>query len=339
MVLVGISVLPHGTMILDLSMYQLPNIDKVTDLNAACIEASKSIAQTNPETIILFTPHGISLNARPCLYLNKLVKGNAGWNGLWENYSACATCDQEMARELCNLFQCPSTGYQMDGLTAFAGGCAAPLAWGEVVPMHFTQSLFESGVEVVICCWPQLRHDPVHYAPQAMAIGERIYEYAHQHKKRISLMFSADLSHVHGIDPGAPAIYQGDPSLGCDKPLAESFDGMIVQWMGHLIRGECTPARELLLSPDHCLGIISRAKVCGWAGLCAIQGCMNKASAAADSSNTTDITMIKNTVESSDTVTNGSSIVSCPWSGRVWEYAAPTYYGMMVATIEFRRDF
>ena len=95
MVLVGLSIIPHGTMILDLSMIGLPV--KSEKLHFACEKAAVEIAITNPETIILFTPHGISSSSKPSLYLNKFVKGSAGWNGFWDNYTACASCDQSMA--------------------------------------------------------------------------------------------------------------------------------------------------------------------------------------------------------------------------------------------------
>lgn len=91
MVLVNVSIMPHGAMLLDMALPQLP--EAVPALHKACMDASASIDVSKPDIIILFTPHGICTKSKPTVYLNKSVAGNAGWNGFWETYYVCGACD------------------------------------------------------------------------------------------------------------------------------------------------------------------------------------------------------------------------------------------------------
>ncbi len=88
MVLVGVSFLPHGTMILDDSIPGLPI--GALEISKHCEDAASIMAANSPEVIILATPHGLSL-AKSCSVLrNDRLSGSAQWNGYWGNY--CIDC-------------------------------------------------------------------------------------------------------------------------------------------------------------------------------------------------------------------------------------------------------
>lgn len=59
MVIVGMCVFPHGSMVLDPSMKSLPH--GASELHFGCKEAANEIASWDPDVIILSTPHGLSL--------------------------------------------------------------------------------------------------------------------------------------------------------------------------------------------------------------------------------------------------------------------------------------
>ncbi len=234
MVLVNVTILPHGAMLLDLTIPDLP--DGVSDLNNACVLAGRDLVISKPDTIILFTPHGLSIQTKPSIYLNKSASGTAGWNGNWNSISSCVECDSPIAKELLTYLNTfPDS--EAAGITSFSTDCAAPLAWGEVVPLQFCSSLPENETKVVVIGWPQKRFKPLEYAKTACAIGKRIQEFATLYPQRIALLFSCDLSHVHGARPDLGQMFRGDPSLGVNKPLAVQFDAQIVSWLTHLIAG------------------------------------------------------------------------------------------------------
>lgn len=336
MVLVNVSVMPHGAMLLDMSLPELP--EDVAELRDACIAAGTAIDTSNPEVIILFTPHGICTKTKPAVYLNNSVSGNAGWNGFWETFSICGQCDSESAQQLHSYLN-NTDDAQCAGITCFSKVCSAALAWGEVVPLSFCKSTLDRGAQLIVCSWPQARFHPVQYAEPAMAMGRRLYEFAQQHPKRVALMFSCDLSHVHGDPDNAGFLFRGDPSLGADKDLASQFDGEVVRWTERLVAADVAGARARLLG-EGCMGVVERAKSCGWAGFCAVQGCLETAHAAskaggghAESAFTTAPTEESprprdagGTGEGEEGAQHGM------WQGKLWGYAAPTYFGMMAAT-------
>jgi aromatic ring-opening dioxygenase LigB subunit len=330
MVLVNVSILPHGAMLLDMSLLGLP--EAVPALRDACIAAADSINDSEPELIILFTPHGICTKTKPGVYLNQSVSGNAGWNGFWETFSICSPCDPESAQQLLS-FLGETEDAKAAGITCFSKVCSAPLAWGEVVPLSFCRQTLDRGTQLVVCSWPQLRFHPAKYAEAATAMGKRLHEYAQQHPKRVALMFSCDLSHVHGEPDEVGAIFRGDPTLGVDKALATQFDGEVVRWLETLIAGDVAAARDVLLG-DQCMGVVERAKSCGWAGFCAVQGCLESLRASRGDTNNSTVPPTFATAPTEDTPRDASTARSQTqlWNGKLWGYAAPTYFGMLAAT-------
>lgn len=307
MVLVSVSILPHGAMVLDLAMQGLPNPETIGRLNQVCIRAADKLAHSKPETIIVFTPHGISNQSKPAVYINKSVQGSAGWNGNWDTYSVCGECDLPIAKELLSFLN-ESEDTKASGITCFSQALPATLAWGEVVPLFFNQSLLDSGAQVVVVSWPQKRFDPTRYTREAHAIGSRTQEFAHKHAKRVAVIFSCDLSHVHGLPSGIdiPAPFLGDPSLGVNKELATQFDAQIVTWATLLSEGKYEQAKNVLYS-EQCMGVVAEAKSCGWAGFCAAQGVLE--------------------LQCRDSMLLSSN-------GGV-SYEVPSYFGMMVASYSF----
>jgi len=60
-VLVGCAVFPHGGMVLDPNMPNLPANSK--EFHEACILCASKIKSLEPDVIVLTTPHGITLSS------------------------------------------------------------------------------------------------------------------------------------------------------------------------------------------------------------------------------------------------------------------------------------
>lgn len=306
--------MPHGAMILDLNMDGIP--DGCRLIHQACVDTASSLLSTNPETIILFTPHGMSLSKTIAVYTNESVSGSAAWSGEWEDYRVCATCDLEVAHSLITHFE--EENIAAEGIISIVASMPAPIAWGEVIPLHFLTR--EAGAmnrfQVVVVSWPQTRFDPESHVQTFINIGASIRKFCcAKISKRIGLVFSCDMSHVHGTVAGTRSIYSGSDSLGQDSAIATQFDSTIVEWSKQLASGNMISSRELLMG--RAVHVVGRAKVCGWAGFCALQGCLEDMVASAPTEERPD----KNKFEFWPN-----------WQGVFHGYAAPTYYGMMAAS-------
>jgi aromatic ring-opening dioxygenase LigB subunit len=310
MVLSGACIMPHGAMILDLNMDGIP--DGCRLLHQACVDTASSLLSTNPETIIIFTPHGISLSKTIGVCINESVSGSATWSGEWEDYRVCATCDLEVAHSL--IKHLDEDNIAAEGIISTAASMTAPIAWGEVVPLHFlTREAGATNIfQVVVVSWPQTRFDPVNHSQAFMDIGESIQKFCRtKSSKRIGLVFSCDMSHMHGTVAGTRLIFSGSDSFGQDADIAIRFDSAIVEWIKHLAMGDIIRSREILMV--RAMDVVERAKACGWAGFCALQGCMEEAMAV------------------DKTPRSHKNKLDC-WRGFFHGYAAPTYYGMMAAS-------
>jgi aromatic ring-opening dioxygenase LigB subunit len=302
MVLVSCAVLPHGAMILDPAKPDLPA--GAADLHGWCVRAAEDIAQSDPEVIILFTPHGNSLTDSVNIYLNDSVTGSAEWEGNWADYKVNRLCDSAMATRL--LRQFTEEGIKADGTISFAKSVPAPLRWGEVVPLWFLDTLMPRDCKVVIVCWPQTRFDPEKYAEVFVQVGRSLRAFCGAELSRISVVFSCDLSHVHGNPPNTSRLYCCDEQvLGCNKSIAAAFDSAVVHWAETICGGDTHLSKQILM--NECLSNSVPAKSCGWAGLCGLQG------------------LSEGCV--------GHDFSSC-CTGSVHGYVAPTYYGMIVISLQ-----
>ena len=318
MVLSSIANMPHGAMILDMTMENLPNMKACQLLHDACKITSQSIAtslidsssSSKESIVILFSPHGMSLSESIAVYQNQSIQGSAEWLGAWSEYKVHYEGDSTLATKLVDHMK--ANDLSCEGFTYITKSFAAPLAWGEAVPLWFLsqeqkkRKLNQSNslCKVIIISWPQLRLQPMEYATTAQAIGKALYSFTTSvdvEAFNFSLILSCDMSHVHGCESTLPSIFQGDPSLGCDKALATRFDGRIVDWATTVFeQGDSMSGAKLLETAGE--DVVS-AKACGWSGFNLLQGLLEAA----------------------------KKEHNMHLHGRVNGYAAPTYYGMMTA--------
>ena len=323
MVLGGISFFPHGAMILDPQKEDIPLA--AIDLHHQCNEAAKLIVDLAPSVIILVTPHGLSSSHSLNVYQNSSFRGNAGWFGHWEEFCVeCTNADDSLTQSI--IDNLTKAGVVCEGIAAFSRGAVGPLAWGEAVPLWFHRELLDRGTRVVVLSVPQRRlTDTMNYCEnEALEVGRYISRLCMTSgdrqgllaSERVCLLVSGDLSHVHGCPPTTPAIYQGHPSLGEDRELAQSFDSHLVeQWAkkvftdGKITESIVNDAKGQLLQSSIVREKVVDAKLCGFAGLCVIQGCLEELVVLSEKGN-------------------------IQTSGKVFGYAAPTYYGMLVASMK-----
>lgn len=305
---------PHGAMVLDTTLPNLPLGAEA--LNRACSDCASQFLSRNPDTIILLTPHGISLSESVAVYTNDSVSGSARWLGHWGDYQVRASTNVPMAQSMLAYFK--EKHCKADSMTFVASTIDAPLAWGEAVPLWFCKSALENGTKVVILAWPQARFDPTQYCHDATHLGRILFEFTAASPERIGIIFSCDMSHVHGSPEGTADIFTS-PSLGVNKPLAEAFDRLITEWITRLALGDSAGSHGLLI--DEAFKLVVDAKACGWSGFCALQSCLEALEEREQ------ISMV-------ECGSGSAGAQGALWSGRLHGYAAPTYYGMMAASFD-----
>lgn len=141
--LVGVAYLPHGAMILDPGLNDLPN--GAQQLNDSCMKISHRISQIEPDLVVLLTPHGIKIHHAFNVYQVRAgtsrANGDASWNGRWNDYQVNVELDNDQAKKLYSYLK--ENVPNVHGTVTFAG-LSTPLRWGEVIPLYFTLVSFAS---------------------------------------------------------------------------------------------------------------------------------------------------------------------------------------------------
>ena len=103
MVLIGAAILPHGSMILDPTIDDIPT--GVDELHSASKYIGDYVRDHEPDIIILATPHGINLSDSIGIYASRVGTGSAEWNDSWSDYKVSCNFHDEFALDLYNHLQ------------------------------------------------------------------------------------------------------------------------------------------------------------------------------------------------------------------------------------------
>eukprot|EP01040_Poterioochromonas_malhamensis_P000138 gene138-144_t len=315
MVLESVSIFPHGTMILDIASAtmssQLPQ--HTVGLHQASSSLASSLFSSNTtDYIFLITPHGIALKDRIGIYLNSSYAGSAEWNNCWSSYRVSCQNDVAVSKDIFEYLQ--SHDLPIDSIACFSQGSVAPLAWAEVVPLWFcgfcsSELSNNSKTKIIIFSLPTIRlTDPLEFSKIAFRLGELLSDYAISSNHQIAIMISADLSHVHSIEGDVSDLFKSPDTTLVPSPLiAQLFDQTIINWAKNLFQFHNLAVSEERI--QEAVSMAQEAKSCGIGGCCIVQGIFRKIS---------------------------TTPLMSTFKGKVEYYAAPTYYGMMVAGGKFQ---
>ncbi|KAJ3024437.1 UNVERIFIED_CONTAM: hypothetical protein HDU68_008169 [Siphonaria sp. JEL0065] len=251
--IVSASIFPHGTMVLDPTKEGLP--EGASALHKACQAAADQVASTKPTTIILITPHSLSLSHSTAIILGPEAKGNAEWNENWSNFEATVNISGYSTALIENM---RSNGLAVEGLTAFSR-LPCPLRWGEVVPIHFLHQTLPDLHYIIIS---PARGQSI---STNLKLGSALFKFLHSFQtERFAVVVSGDLSHAHSTTEQDP-IYLPDPrwNMPTDDAIASQFDQLIADWV---TGGD----RNTLLKNS--AEIKAKAMSCGFDGFVWLQG-------------------------------------------------------------------
>ena len=184
---------PHGgELIPELAGNELP---RMAATRASMIELGTACRAHQPDTIVVFTPHGfviedhISLGITP--YANGHLDGEGG-----ARVSASFETDREFAYTLTEelgALDIPAAHLAADDDGEVAE--VLPLDWGALIPLWFLAGQEEPLPRVVILCPSRdLSRE------QLMGIGEAVRKSAEIVGRRVAIACSADQGHGHSVD-------------------------------------------------------------------------------------------------------------------------------------------
>ncbi|MHA1211392.1 MAG: hypothetical protein ACTSSH_02925 [Candidatus Heimdallarchaeota archaeon] len=251
MTIIGAFILPHGSMILDPKVKDLPKT--AIDLHHAMKKVAKKIAELKPDIIFLTSPHGIALSEEFGIYVNKGGLGTAEWEGKYKNYKVNVDFDQKLTTKLYDYLLEKETS--ISKIASFTPGVEAPFRWGEVVPLWFLRKI--TNVKYLYMTQPLKRLDnPKDLIPETVTLGNDLRIFFEGLKKRIVILISADMAHTH-IESGPYGFSEE----------AELFDIMMEEWAAGL-------DETILLkkAPKK----LDKALCCGFIGFVMLQGMLNK---------------------------------------------------------------
>ena len=256
MPLISAYLLPHG-------MQLIPNLDENSAdqfrfLSQSFSKIINHLKQVEPDTVILISPHGIALEESFCIYMNKTARGYlpkldiSNVDGTIIKDQVNISIDLEFSKDLQQSLR--TGGIKMDSCILGSQNYFSPLAWGESVPIYFVQE-YLSTVNNVIISLPQTRYDYDKMSQDLSSFGEEIGKFCQKCQKRIAIIISGDLSHVH--DAGSFFGFHSD---------GHKFDELICQWIKN-------PQAHEILSEAKKLN--KTAKSCGISTLTILEGVIN----------------------------------------------------------------
>lgn len=197
MSLVFACIAPHGSMIIP--MLGEKDADKAITTRLAMEELGRRAAATNPQTIVLVTPHGHRIDNCFSLLNNKRVQGTLGPEP--ESSGNSFTLSFEVDRQLndaiveeAQVLDVPVSRvyYAVDNDTNFY----MPLDWGALVPLWFIGMPINPPPKVVIACPDRNKLDWGLSAPFGLSIRRA----AEKLNRSVVFIASADLGHAHDVN-------------------------------------------------------------------------------------------------------------------------------------------
>ena len=124
-----------------LRAHQVAHLSSLRAVHEACVALAAQIRERRPHTIVLITPHGVTLEqGLTGVYMNAWAKGSAEWSDGFGSMQVQCELDVLGSRALLKTLR--DAAIRVKGVEFFGGGrAAAQLGWAEVVPLWFLDDI------------------------------------------------------------------------------------------------------------------------------------------------------------------------------------------------------
>jgi len=183
---------PHGFSIIEEIAGK--EVELFAPTRKAMIEFDRELVGSEPDSVIVLTPHGLRLKGFNSIYTTEYCRGSLSQfdSTVYLEYK----CDRELATNL--LESVEKTGIPVVG--ANYGTLSGPLSnidmdWGTLIPLYYCDFDKEKKPElVVVTPTREVSYDLL------ITMGKTIGEEIKKSKKRIAVIASADQAHAHDLD-------------------------------------------------------------------------------------------------------------------------------------------
>lgn len=215
-------------------------LERTAATRQAMEELGRRMSATQPETVVVITPHGVRVADAVCVMATEraigMLEAEQGRGRVDVNMAVDTEIGHLIARQAVNAHRVP-TVTAIYGASA-GDSCYTPLDWGALVPLWFLGARWPTQPRVI-----SITPSRTLTLRQLYDFGTAIVEAAEQVGRDIALVASADWGHAHAADG----------PYGFDPASAE-FDAMVVD----VVRDG---SLDRLLATD--LDFADRAKVDG----------------------------------------------------------------------------
>jgi aromatic ring-opening dioxygenase LigB subunit len=210
-----VAILPHGDWVYDPSF--IGGVNGSSELHTAAIKISRQIVAYSPEIIVLISPHAVTLDEDYGIYTSARAEGFAdigldAHNSSAPIYRIFAKTRMEptLAQSFIKVLR--ASGIGASGISFFSSDEAAPLRWGEVIPLAMLSSppahshdptspwSWKADFDpIIVLVSPPLRRltDPAGMVPELLAVGTALRRALDGDARPSALLVSADLAHTH----------------------------------------------------------------------------------------------------------------------------------------------
>lgn len=236
--LVFACVAPHGTLVVP--PVAGPDAERGELTRRSFEELGRRMLAAQPDTIIVMTPHGLSVEGSMSLLNNAFVRGSLGELTEFNGNNNLVRLEFPVDIELTALLAEAATA-RLVPVQRVTFGIAAnskyalPLDWAVLVPLWFMGADWNPLPHVVIAC-PDRFTKPL-TAEHYLSFGAAIRDAAKRSDKRVAFIASADLGHAH--DPTSRFGYD---------PASAAFDNLVVELLKRNTLGELTSVDRNLLT-------------------------------------------------------------------------------------------
>ena len=160
---------------------------KIQQTMDAVRKSMKLIMETDPETVVVMSPHNLCLPSGPAIFIKENLAGDLMYFGHPE-VSMEFSVDQELAEAVMKEAEPVIPLFRMDEAAAKKFGRKIEIDWGMFVPMYFLKkAAFKGNVLLFSPCFTNYDMNKV--------LGEIVTNCAEKLGRRIAIVASGDLSH------------------------------------------------------------------------------------------------------------------------------------------------
>ncbi|MCF2140489.1 MAG: hypothetical protein K9W44_10595 [Candidatus Lokiarchaeota archaeon] len=227
MVITSLNIVPHGMQI-------IPGLDpkaspEFSKMHQSMLELIKILRKENPDTIVLFTPHGYRLEQKFCLYYADTLRAyypilnRSNVDGTQIHSTIEFSSDIVLLDDIWEKFNSlKNPPFKLDRITLGTKNYPIPLGWGASVPLYYcNQPDFHP--KIVVVSLPRARLNIIKFYSALKSCGEFFGEIALNTNKKFSIFFSGDLAHTHQ-----------DSENFSFHPSSRKYDEAVITWLQNI---------------------------------------------------------------------------------------------------------